>query len=520
MNHGRSPVERELLRILWASPGQHLVRSEIHKRMPRELRPTLGRIGQILPTLHEAELLVRVDGRSQGSRKAGFYGLTEQGHELCRELGFEREEQLHFTIPTTTLRKCLNRDFIIPRTRASGRLIAVYGYRGGLGRTTLVAHVARGLAERFDSGKQLLVVDLSLRSPGLDAFFPVKESLSCRGLGGLLVDFQRKEATKRALWLRGALSSSEYVMRPLADVPGLVYLPSGLNPGQGGLSPSERTEALDVLRVEAGQARLAGRSDLGLSGQGFLKELREAMLAKFARAVIDPDPGHSLGAWIATQALGDQLVLCPQVTDTSAASLAGLRAVLGSFLHNQTASEAGGGVTFLFLRPAAEEDPNRWIDCHLVTRTSRSAASASKGLYRPERVPYNARLAEHPYRWENTQLYKHLIDRLEQPAADGQPEISATPELQALLGVLDPKKDLLERSMDAGVLESTSPKELARWIDWYVHQDDSLHKETDKKGEEMLKSILEAHARQLLSSVLRPQQCRQQELFLFGRRNE
>ena len=484
--------------MLWASTGKHLVRSEIHKRMLRENRPTLGRVGQILSALHKDKLLVRVVRRSQGSKKAGFFALSERGRELCRVLGFEHEERLLFPATQEKLRTWLTPDRLRPRP--PGKIVAVYGYRGRLGRTTLVAHVARGLAENLTDDKQLLVVDLDLERPGLDDFFRPPEHGECRGLGGLLLDFERKAPRKRAFWLRGALASQRYVLHPLPKVPGLAYLPSGLGAGQQGLSPSERAEAVALLNTEAGLATpTSGRSEHNLKTLGFLSELRAALREKFERTVLDPQSGHSLGAWIATQTLADELVLCSQAEDESQATVDGLRAVLANFLHQQDGNSTTGGGMFLFrlTQPTTFEDLNQWIDRNLVMKRPQPEGTLD---YQPEQLVYDIRLAENRHRWENKHFYRHLITRLD-PGATDRSEISS-PELQALLAVLDPNKDQAIRSLALGILENAALPELSRWIDWYVRRG-SLPTATDSQGEESIRCLLEVISNRLLSRILR-----------------
>ncbi len=136
---------------------------------------------------------------------------------------------------------------------------------------------------------RFLVVDLDFGAPGLDPFFNPDWLASCRGLRGLVVEFERRPRRKRPLWLRGALIFPnwlgscrglrgpgveferrprrkrppwlrgalifpEYVQRPLEEVPYLVFLPSCLSPDQAALSETERAEALTLLRAEIGFA--------------------------------------------------------------------------------------------------------------------------------------------------------------------------------------------------------------------------------------------------------------------------
>jgi len=499
VEYGWSTSEREVLRALWSSSGQHLVRSEIHRRMPRACRPTLGRIGQILAALCKDGVLNREYRRSQGSREAGFYTLSERGRELCQELGFEREERLLFQVTDDVLRTCLTRERLARCLEAPGRIVAVYGYRRGLGRTTLAAHLARGLAERLGDHEQLLVVDLDLGASGLDAFFPLKKP-GCRGLGGLIVDYRRQAPQKRALWLFGALSAPEYVVRPLKGVPDLVYLPSGLSPGQCLVSSADRAEALAVLHAEAGLATSARSGDPDLKALGFMVELRATLLAKFSKTVADPEPGHSLGAWIATQALADHLIVCAQTGDDSPVTLRGLRTVLASFLLKFAGIDSGA-VQFIFrlteLGPG--EDLNRWIDVHLAMAT----AATQEVTYWTERLPYEARFAKQGVSWIPA-LYTHLVDRLKSSTSPSRPMISANLTLQLLMDVLDPHKDRNDRFIAAGALKACPLQELAQWVDWYVREK-SFHTATDAQGKNLIKDIVQVQSERLLSKILEAQ---------------
>ena len=491
MDVGRPASEREVLRVLWASED-HLVRSQIHKRMPLARRPTLGRVGQILAALHRDKLLRRVAGKAQGARRAGFYGLSARGRRLCKRLGFEHEERLLFAVSDAVLRTSLTRERLVRRCDRRRRIVAVYGWCGGLGRTTLVAHVARGLAESRGGREPVLVVDLDLGASGLDDFFASHGLERCRGLGGLLVDFERLAPRKRALWLRGAVSRSEYVLQPLPGIP-LFYLPSGLSPGSRALSPSERTEALTVLDAAAGLASLPRRRDIGA---GFLSELRTVLSERFAWTVVDAEAGRSVGAWVAVRWLADELILCSQLTDTGVTTLNGLRAVLASFLGERPAPEPGG-VMFLFriMQHASRRKLRRWIERHLLLH---GTEPAEPGSYWAELLPFDVRLAKYSHRWEYAGMYEHVIAGLRSGGAPCQPP--SRPELQALLVVLDEKRDRDDRAIAAGVLKSAPLQEVARWVDWYAREG-CLPRRTDARGEKLIDDIVEFHARRLRSSI-------------------
>ncbi len=495
----KPPTRHEVLRVLWAAEGEYLVRSRIHKSMPRSRRPTLGRVGQILTELHRDGLLDRRMQSAQGARKAGFYSLSEKGQEVCRRLGFERDEQILFHATDEMLHSCLTRERLARHSESPGRIVAAYGYSGGLGRSTLIAHVAKGLAESHEIG-EVLAIDLDLSSSGLDAFFAPAGLKGCRGLGGLLLGFERQEPRKRDLWLRGALNKQEFVLRS-RGVPGLKYMPSGLSPGQDVLSPTERAEALILLHREAGLAAPGARGASRLNTLGFFNHLRAVLLENFSRTLLDPQSGRTLGAWVATQILAEDLILCVRVADTTSATVAGLRAVLANFLHQHLETRASGSVTFLFrlTEPWTKKNLYRWIDLNLA----QEPGSTEPMQYQAEQLFYDARLAEPSRRWANTQFYKSLVARWTQGSAQASPP----PQLQALKALLDPSKDRWERSIAAGILENAPCQELARWIDWHERME-NLPVETDTLGEQLIQSVLKVQTERLLVKILGSQETR------------
>ncbi len=499
---GRLPSEREVLRVLWGSPGEYLVRSEIHRRMPQDQRPTLGRVGQILTSLNKDQLLESVKRPAQGTSMAAFYQLSERGVALCHRLEFKRRERSLFPVTQEVLRHTLTRERLTRQPAAPGRIAAVYAYRGGLGRTTMVAHVARGLAENLGEGEQVLAVDLDFGAPGLDPFFNPHRQSTCRGLGGLVVDFQRKPRRKRHLWLRSALVSPEYVQRPLEEVPNLSFLPSGLSPGQDALSGTERAEALALLRAEVGLAESTGHSEPGSEPLKFLNELRAALVGRYRKTVIDSQDGRCLSSLIATQVLADELVLCLRKSEVAPASLAGLQAVLASFLRRrEEEGETDAGVVFVFplSEPEGPDELDRWIDRHLVADAD---GPAEPPAYAAERLAYEPRLARQPESWSNTSFYATVIARLGGLDRGGAPALPS-PALQALMDVLDPAKPLSRRSMAAGILSNAPLQELGRLLDWYLHEP-SLHMATDATGEQLVENIVKSQARRLRSMLLRP----------------
>src|SRR6202035_3691854 len=76
------------------------------------------------------------------------------------------------------------------QSRAAGRIVTFYSFKGGTGRTMALANVAWILAA---NGKRVLVADWDLESPGLHRFFePFMEAQVSDRPG--IIDFIRRYA--------------------------------------------------------------------------------------------------------------------------------------------------------------------------------------------------------------------------------------------------------------------------------------------------------------------------------------
>ncbi len=481
-----------MLRVLWGHQGKNLVRIDIHNKIPVLHQRTLGRTGQILRSLYEEGLIDRVTGRAQGSRQAGFYALSEHGLQFCRIMGFEHKKRALFPTSREFREHWLTPKHLSRHLDAHGQIVAVYGYIPGLGRSTLIAHIAKAMTRDSGTREQFLVADLDFESPGLDDFFTSQEAQHCRGLGGLRVDFELRLPHKRALWLRAALSDSKYVIRPTEpDVPGLLYLPSGLSSRQTALSPTDRGEALRLLQQEAESSPRNTPNQQASEGMTFLSELRKALSEKFTKVLIDSQFGRSLGSWIATQPLPDELVVCAEEADKTETTIAGLQAVLANFLNHRNYHGEPAGVYFLFRlkAPTSPVDLKEWIDRNLTVGDSGHRPRLKSPPYRVEQLPYDLRLAKDRRHWEHSHFYRRVI-RLLGLTPDTEPFEAPPPELRILLDVLDPTRKQYERTLAAGLLENAPLAELARWIDWH-HARGSLPVESDTLGRKLLQEILE-----------------------------
>lgn len=213
-----SVTEREVLRVLLSHSDRYLRRGEIQKLLSFVRTP--ARISQILTSLDHQNLLVRMQGRAQGNPEASFFALSPRGFKVCRNLGLDRRRMPYFRLEEASWKEHLTPERIAVREGEAlepGKVAAVWSYRGGVGRSTAIAQAALPLAERMRKAQagRLLVIDLDLESPGLDAHLAPGGLGECRGLRGLIVDFYKLPPSERPKWLREALLAPGYVLRSL-----------------------------------------------------------------------------------------------------------------------------------------------------------------------------------------------------------------------------------------------------------------------------------------------------------------
>lgn len=464
-DRGRSPTEREILRVLWASPGEPLVRADVHRRLPKLHQPTPGRVSQILKSLDSDGLLGLSHGRSQGSPNACFFKLSPLGVRLCRHIGFDRE--MRFQVGKDDLSKYLTPEHLAHRPeKPPGPIVAFYSQRDGVGRTTTVGNVARGLAEKVP-GRAILFLDLHLGESGHPSFFGPEAGKSCRGLHGLVVDYQGQPSWNQAKWLKAALTKRQYVDRPLPEHPNLYYLPTGLPEEPGGLlSAGEWAETLAFLRRSLSLERLLAKPDeTDTKNAGFLQLFRTALVETFRRTVIDSQAGESLGAALAIYALADDLAVCVRLSEPSPMIGSGLRSAIVQFFKRREAQGAeiyGPLFISLFRNPKLSSDPKTWINNTIVVGQEQCLAEYN---YRIENVDYDIRIDKDPRRQDRSKLYSGVVTQLEEPPS-GSPKTPST-EMQALLQILDLEAPYHRRSVVTGFLANTSTKKLLKCLKNY-----------------------------------------------------
>lgn len=328
----RSATERKILHIL-AESGDFLRRGEVHERMRREVRPSSARVSQILSDLYEENLLLRYQRPARGGRSVPFYALAPRGRELCGRLKLDREPWQLYDGSEALQNEYLDAKYLWPEEALDepGRVTVFWAFRGGLGRSTAIAHVARILAGQLARDEQVLVLDLDLDAPDLDAFFASCDPGASRGLRGLIVDYHQHEESARRDWLRQSLTDESYVLRPFPKLPNLRYLPSGFTPAGDPTVEAERAEAVASLWAQAGNRGVEGTAAAVPRG-GFLQDLADALPQLFRKTLVDSSAGLGPSSWLATMVLADELVLFARHLDEE---LNGMRVQLSNFLRRR-----------------------------------------------------------------------------------------------------------------------------------------------------------------------------------------
>ena len=445
----RSLTEREVLRVLWAHRDRYLRRGEVQRMLNLLRRPTSARVGQILAGLDHENLVVRMPGRAQGNPEASFYSLSPLGFEACQRLSLVRNRSPYFRLEEETWAAYLTPERITAKDKAAepGRVTVLWSYRGGSGSTAALAHAAPLAAGRMaasDAGR-LLVLDLDVESPGLDAHLAPEGLGGCRGLRGLIVDFYKVPPGERAKWLREALVKREYVLQPKPEEqPNFFYLPSGFGPDSSAGSDEERAEALARLQSEAGTRLGEAEDEAAETGPAFLSELRGALREDlYARTLAEPHAGLGLTAWAAVLELADELVLCAPLSERDPRSL---RAMIGNFLRRRAeeSRETVSRVGFLFTSARLGEEGNldAWIEREVFkVELSKNAEHHFRAvvLSEGERIDWIGLLAgglRNPRRRTDERLLlRYYID-----------------------SAVDPHRSKLDRSIAAGALAHSRPE--------------------------------------------------------------
>lgn len=366
----RSALEREICRVLYAERESYLHRGDIHRRLRLTNTPTPSRVGQILRSFSDEGLLKRTTGPAQGNPRTTFYALSPKGLALCRRLGLDRRERLLFNFGRASWEPYLRAEHLLLKPssflREVSRIVTFYSYRGGVGRSSLLAQACGQIVSKAHRGRsgRILVADLDLEAPGLDPYFAPEGTGQCRGLCGLIHDYLQISENQRSAWLRENLENSDYVLRPSrGEKAELYFLPTGLVPGIGDESTAEAAGAMERLRHET--VAWAATSDWSTNVvPGFLTDFRAALRKRFELTLCDARAGLGFASFLATQVLADQIVVC---VPSSHADIEGTRMVLGNYLRRNAGTQISPSVIFVVTTtPDSDFTPDAWIESTIL----------------------------------------------------------------------------------------------------------------------------------------------------------
>jgi MinD-like ATPase involved in chromosome partitioning or flagellar assembly len=185
--------------------------------------------------------------------------------------------------------------------KPSGEVTTFYSYKGGTGRTFVLANVAFLLASQ---GKRVCVLDWDLEAPGLHRFFrPFLEDSELEITEGLIDWLWDKTAYQ----LSGTESSRDRALLEYYIVS--LYSPQWELPNGGCLDflPAGRQDSEYAKRVTSFDWN-AFYDRLG--GAGIIDEARNYLKANYDHVLIDSRTGLSDTSGICTIDLPDQLVAC------------------------------------------------------------------------------------------------------------------------------------------------------------------------------------------------------------------
>ena len=192
-------------------------------------------------------------------------------------------------------------------------IYAFYSYKGGVGRTFIMAHCAIGMAAaRLKDKIPVLAIDMDLEAPGLSRYLPPETMEEpTTGFAGLLLDYVRSGRNKE--WLVQHLNDPCYRQK-VDGSDNLFVIPAGIGPNSGG----NFSEVIACFRDELSRAE---------DDQGFFPDLKDALEDAYAYVLIDSRTGLSDPAYASTMLLADSVICCVRL---NAENLNGIRLVLGN----------------------------------------------------------------------------------------------------------------------------------------------------------------------------------------------
>ncbi len=192
------------------------------------------------------------------------------------------------------------------RRPRSAKIITFYSYKGGTGRTMLLANVAWILAS---NGHRVLTVDWDLEAPGLHRYFAPflidKKLEASDGIIDMISHFAVQAMTPQP---EGKPREKDWY-KPLADIQDYVLTLQWKFPGSGRLDlvPAGSQGPAYSTRVNAFNWQNFYER---LGGGAFLEAVKQSMRESYDYVLIDSRTGVSDTAGVCTVHLPDDLVVC------------------------------------------------------------------------------------------------------------------------------------------------------------------------------------------------------------------
>jgi Tfp pilus assembly protein PilF len=182
-----------------------------------------------------------------------------------------------------------------------GKIITFYSYKGGVGRSMMLANVAWILAS---NGKRVLVIDWHIDAPGLHRYFGPflidRQLTESPGMMDFVTDYALQAATPATA--NSAIESSANLLHYAVSIDWNFPKAGGIDLVPAGRSGSSYSVAVSSFSWTHFYERLAGAA--------FLRSAKERMRQDYDYVLIDSQPGVSQVSGICTVDMPDVLVMC------------------------------------------------------------------------------------------------------------------------------------------------------------------------------------------------------------------
>ncbi len=259
---------------------------------------------------------------------------------------------------------------LLPLTASSrdidSKIVTFYSYKGGVGRSMVLANVAWVLAETY--GLRVLAVDWDLEAPGLHRYFKIPERRFDRGLIDLFLDYKKVMAADKPINAESVVDLNEYC------VPTKIHFKSK---GSICLLPAGHQDNSYGSRVNG-----FDWDDFYKRWRGYalVESLRKQFRSEFDVTLIDSRTGVTDSGGICTIQMPDLVVLLFAYNEQN---FAGIERVADSILQQSSDRLQGERTDSLILVPSRIElfvemkDRRHW-EPEAATRLSRFLSSEER----------------------------------------------------------------------------------------------------------------------------------------------